>query len=230
MKHRIGKIIVISGCPRSGTSLMMDIHRKTYGDDMIMGNFDDVDKTEEELNKEMENHKQKILENIKHPGQRAMTQYMMGRNEDRFPKREENKEKRRERRKKAKDMNPNGFGEHAFSVQGIQCIMKNGRGQIIGQFQDELEESLKNPKILKVVSQGLMTSDPIYIGKIVYMLRHPRAVAKSQERLEREGGDIVIDGKKREVHTPEMFINVTMMALRFFKNNPGIPVKIVQHA
>lgn len=218
-----GKIVIISGCPRSGTSLCMDIHRKTYGDNTIMGSSllgEDVEKDLEKLQTEH-------LKSIKHDGHRTVRKYLMSRADDRFPARKERRERRQDRKDKSEDMNPNGFWEHPFTVNGIRYQP---------QFKDELQESLKSPKVLKVVSQGLMASDPIYIDRIVYMLRHPRAVAKSQERLHRETitskdqrGNVWDLMEKRVVHSPQMFINVTLNAMRFFANNPDIPVKIVQY-
>jgi hypothetical protein len=71
----------------------------------------------------------------------------------------------------------------------------------------------------------------MYIGKIIYMIRHPRAVAKSQERLVR-GFDIINPQGRIQnifeglvIHTPEMFINVTLQAAHFFLENPEIPVR-----
>jgi hypothetical protein len=70
----------------------------------------------------------------------------------------------------SKDMNPNGFWECRYSVRGIKWHMN----------MPDLEG-----KVCKIVSQGLINSNPEYIDKIVYMLRDPRQVAKSQERLKR---------------------------------------------
>ena len=69
-----------------------------------------------------------------------------------------------------KDMNPNGFWECRYSVQGIKWHMDMPK---------------IDKQICKIVSQGLINSNPNYIGKIIYMLRDPRQVAKSQERLKR---------------------------------------------
>lgn len=222
-----GKTIIISGCPRSGTSLCMDIQRATHGSDIIMSpsqSFKDDDKTEDEIILE---NQLKHLETIKHPGQKIAIGYLMSRSGDRFPERKSRLEKRRKRSKEAQDMNPNGFLEHPFTVQGIRFQP---------EFREDLQRMLNEPTILKVVSQGLQMSDPMYVGKMVYMLRHPRAVAKSQERLQRPE----ISGKDKEgrhwdlmkrfvIHTPQMFINVSLIAMQFFIDNPGIPIKIVQY-
>ena len=234
-----GKVFVVSGCPRSGTSVCMDILRNMFGDVMIMGyNLLGEDKTDEEIEDEIAKQKQEILDNIKHDGLRTVEAYMMERNEKRFPKHKENQKKQREQRKESRDMNPKGFWEDTrFSVRGIQRVMTNRRGQIVQIFDEECKEMLTTPKILKVVSQGLIASDPVYIDKVLFMLRHPRAVAKSQERLrgglpKEDGDSITLPGKSPEdivIHSPRMFISVSMQALQFFKQNPDIPVKIIQY-
>lgn len=219
-----GETIIVSGCPRSGTSLCMDTHREMYGEDKIMGSA----LIDEDVDFNFEKQQAKHLESIKHDGRRTVTAYLMSRAEERFPQRKVRRERRKERKEQAVDMNPNGYWEHLqFSVHGIKYHHN---------FRDELQKALVEPKILKVVSQGLLESDPVYIKKIVYMLRHPRAVAKSQERLQRRE----VLGKDRQgnkfnlmeravIHTPNMFINVTLAAMRFFKDNPNIPVKIIQY-
>jgi len=65
------------------------------------------------------------------------------------------------------------------------------------------------------------------------MIRGPRDVAKSQERLKRDGKFITECGeeidiyKNQKIHTPEMFINVTAMAARWLRKNKDIPVLYV---
>ena len=115
-----------------------------------------------------------------------------------------------------------------------------GEDRILGGkfgFQDDpvqekgfLEETDENRTCVKIVSQGLLNSDPRYITKILYLLRHPRAVAKSQERLIR---GVAFDNKDfselAKIHTPEMFIKVTQMAALFLKDHPDIEVKILEY-
>ena len=219
-----GEIIIVSGCPRSGTSLCMDSHRNMYGDDIIMGSALIDNDADADFEKRQAEH----LESIKHDGRKTVIAYLMSRAEERFPQRKIRRERRKERKAESVDMNPNGYWEHLqFSVNGIKYHP---------QHRDELQRALVEPKVLKVVSQGLMASDPVYIKRIVYMLRHPRAVAKSQERLQRR--DIIGTDRqgqkynlmeKAVIHTPQMFINVTLAAMRFFADNPNIPVKIIQY-
>ena len=217
-KKRIGKIRLTSGCPRSGTSVEMDMSGAMYGKDMIMYT-DHPDLSEEEFDADINPNQQEILDDIKHEGIKTVRKYLMVRNNERFPKRKERQKKKRQNRKENQDMNPKGFYEDArFAVNGIHYMP---------QFREELHDTFINPKILKVVSQGLLASDPIYIDRIIYMLRHPRAVAKSQERL--RGNMPKAESDRLVIHSPQMFINVTLDALWFFKENPDIPIKIIQY-
>ena len=131
------------------------------------------------------------------------------------------------------DLNPEGFWEMAFSVTGITpyAMQQEGPAYFSPQLQsllDQLDDGVF--RVMKVVSQGLLPSNPKYIGKILYSIRHPRAVAKSQERLERGFKYIGDDGQShnafedKKVHTPEMYIQVTKMAAIFLLRNPEIPV------
>jgi hypothetical protein len=188
-------LITVSGCPRSGTSLMMDCLRMAFGDDRIIGGkFPQEDriaaglqKHEEETDSEYE--ARQYLRDIVNP--HAARDFTI-----------------------SKDMNPNGFWECRYSVRGITWHMDMPK--------------LDN-QICKIVSQGLISSNPDYISKIIYMLRDPRQVAKSQERLKRfpfmtheeeMNSGLVI-------HTPEMFIQVTYQACKWLIANPEVPVLTV---
>jgi hypothetical protein len=131
--------------------------------------------------------------------------------------------------KRAKDMNPKGFWECPFTVQGVR-------------FRPEIEEQLKailseseEETFCKIVSQGVAASDPRYITKLVVMVRDPRSVAKSQERLTREfryrrpgqPERNLYDGM--EIHSPKMFIDVTLMLSAWIKRHPDIPVHYVEY-
>jgi hypothetical protein len=113
-----------------------------------------------------------------------------------------------------KNMNPQGFWECGYTVRGIQ-------------YHPGISEVLKEQKIVKIVSQGLFLSDPQYIGKVLYMVRDPRQVAKSQENLRRMPFIPIESEKEMKVHTPKMFIEVTYKAAKWFLDNPDVPVKLV---
>jgi len=188
-------LITVSGCPRSGTSLMMDCLRIAFGDDRIIGHkFPQeqriaigLQKHDEETDEEFE-ARQYIREIVAPNAERDF--------------------------KISKDMNPNGFWECRYSVRGIKWHMNMPK--LDGQ-------------ICKIVSQGLFNSNPEYIDKIIYMLRDPRQVAKSQERLKRfpfmTHEEEVESGLR--IHTPEMFINVTYQACKWLLANPDIPILVI---
>jgi hypothetical protein len=220
----LGKLfgyVVVSGCPRSGTSLTMDILRAMFGEDKILGSkFPQEARNKEEMIKQIEDN-----EDLK-----EIEKYFFKRQFDVMPAHE------LERLEKARDMNPNGFWECAFSVRGIQYLP---------MMKEELAKVLSELRIVKVVSQGLLRSNPLYINRIVFLIRHPRAVAKSQERLERgihvmgddgevynltNGPEMGPDGEPIvfKWHEPDMFINVSLQALTFIKENKHIPIKFIE--
>jgi len=94
---------------------------------------------------------------------------------------------------KYKDLNPNGFWECPWTVRG--CSRYDSR-------PTELEGA-------KIVSQGLANSNPEAISRVLYMVRDPHSVAKSQERLKRKFDNA------GTVHSPEMFIKVHQQAARW---------------
>jgi len=109
-----------------------------------------------------------------------------------------------------KDMNPLGFWECRYSVKGIQ-------------YHDDFPELAG--KYAKIVSHGVAASNPAFIGKIVFMLRDPRQVAKSQERLQRPHlpPDAII-------HSPEMFIRVNaQFADWIIKHGKSAEVLVVEY-
>jgi hypothetical protein len=124
------------------------------------------------------------------------------------------------------DMNPDGFFECQFTVQGIYYRP---------DMREELEHIKNDWRIVKTVSQGLMGSNPDYINSMVYMLRDPHAVAKSQERLHRKmlvkgaDGELYNLYENMVIHEPKMFINVTVQAMRFILENPDIPFILVNY-
>jgi sulfotransferase family protein len=189
---------IVSGCPRSGTSLCMDIQRVVHGDEKILGNKFPQEKRNKlkEQQKNEPDHLYKIRSYIQQKQAKIIDDG-------------------------TKDMNPEGFWEMAFTVQGV--IYRP-------QFRQILQEVLDGKKyICKVVSQGLWASDPQYIGRIIYMVRHPRAVAKSQERLKRMFENPRLNGEEQKFHSPEMYIQVTAQAARFFQMFPKIPTLFLHY-
>jgi len=205
-------MLIISGCPRSGTSVQMDIHRAVFGEERILGA-----KFPQEKRNKKGDEQEEVPEGVS-----AIKKHMVGKQE--VVLKAQGKEVGRD----FKDMNPNGFWECSFTVRGIRHSTREQH--LLDQLKIEDKDEMT---ICKVVSQGMLASIPDYIDKIVYMVRHPRAVAKSQERLQR-GFDVMHpDGTMKNIfddlviHTPEMYIKVTEEAARFFLNNKDIPVHFV---
>jgi len=128
----------------------------------------------------------------------------------------------------AADMNPHGYYEMAFCVRGIKY------SQNFEHMLSEIETGTEPPKAVKVVSQGLAQSDPRYIGKIVYMVRNPWSVAKSQERLMRQNpmspeDAPEVDGKKVLIRSVKMYNQVSFAAARWLVKHPSIPVHVVEY-
>jgi hypothetical protein len=125
---------------------------------------------------------------------------------------------------KTKDMNRSGFWEDGrFSVRGLTYNMATRK--LIHDIQ-----SSERPPVGKIVCQGLPQTDPNLIGQIVYTIRNPHKVAKSQERL-RRGPDVMgPDGmpmditEELKIHTPEMYIRVTYQACKWLLAHPHIPI------
>lgn len=185
---------VVSGCPRSGTSMMMSILKDVFGDERILG-----------LERPRESKFLHLNE---------IQQYIINKKNNKFIR--------------SKEMNPNGYHEMEFTVQGIYYRRK------YKELFKEIETGAAPKKICKVVSQGLAKSDPKYISKIIYMVRNPYAVAKSQERLARnnpmdEGIAPEINGEKVLIRSVDMFNAVTVMAANWIKENPQIPIHIVNY-
>jgi hypothetical protein len=129
---------------------------------------------------------------------------------------------------KSVDMNPMGFWECVFTTEGLRYRVK------LEKEYNRLKE-MPDKSFIKLVSQGLSRSDPDWIDGVIYMLREPRVVAKSQEKLTRELNIRTVDGKGgnlfegRVIHSPEMFIDVSIAAMRWLKRHPDIPVLLVKY-
>ena len=111
-----------------------------------------------------------------------------------------------------RDLNPDGFRECAWTVNGI----REGIGPA------PLWSQVGDNKVVKIVSRGLAASDPAHIGRVVYLNRNPREVAKSQERLRR-----IIGGVESGlvVHSPDMYIRTHLAAARWMaEHRPDVYV------
>jgi len=181
-------MIIVSGCPRSGTSLMMDTLRTALGDDRILG----AKFPQEHTPKKGPNESSSRF---------AARKYVL----------DKHKKSRNKQQEKTKDMNPNGFFECRYSVGGVLWHLG-------------IEDICTPEKVCKVVSQGLIHTDPKWVDKIIYMIRHPKAVATSQEQLKRSNLPLDDLGV---VHTPKMFVDTTYKAAVWLKKYSNIPIIII---
>lgn len=187
-------MIIVTGCPRSGTSLMMDCLRRALGEQRIMGYEWPILGNEDEM------------------------QQQSGETEEQFAIRSWIASRanlgRKKRLEEIRNMNPNGFWECRYTVAGVQWHL-----------------GINCPKdaICKIVSQGLAMSDPQYIDKIIFMLRHPREVAKSQEKLSRGIFDEELRQNEWVVHTPRMFVQVSIAVSRWLVANFHIPLLMIEY-
>lgn len=206
------KLIIISGCPRSGTSLMMDCLRNMLkdGENRLIGyKFPmQFQRNQWEVKRENETTDEynirMYIDSVMNPDIKNVIA-------------------------KSIELNPNGFFEHHnFSVKGLNYNFDTI--PIIKDFQNSHDK-----KFAKIVSQGLNQTCPEYIDRVIYMLRSPDDVAKSQENLMRNGNYKLSNGKEidifenTKINDPSMFINVTVLAARFFIENPTIPVTFVKY-
>jgi hypothetical protein len=204
-------MIVVAGNPRSGTSLMMRCFVEAVGEDRIIGDeFPQLIRKQQMMEQAPE-------ESDAHYRARM---YLMA-------KYAENSEEVDE---KMKDMNPNGFWECPFTVRGIRY--RPGVQDLIKQMDDEDPEK---PLIIKLVNSGLFSSDPRYVGKVIYMLRHPRNIAKSQERLQREQKFTLKDGRVvdlyegQKIHDPQFYLQSTTQFAQWRLENSDVPLLVMHY-
>jgi hypothetical protein len=191
-------MIVISGTPRSGTSMMMLCMRAGFGEDRILGkdHFKENVTLSQGIAESDEAYQARLYIHNKYPQNSS------------------------EAKAKIRDMNPNGFWECAFTVGGIHYNLHTA-----GLFDQIKGDTTDNQHIVKVVSNGLLGSNPEYVSKIIMMCRHPRAVAKSQERLKREMKFTLKDGRivdlyeGANIHSPQFFLECTMAGARWLIKN-----------
>lgn len=185
--------ILITGCARSGTSVMMAINIAALGMDRCQGskhpiaNF--LEKMAEQSEDETDAHyKSRMYSHDIDPERRKYEDALAD----------------------SMDMNPGGFWEMGRpTIQGI----KYRQG-----------ETLPADGFCKVICSGLAKTDPKYVKKVIYMARHPRAVAKSQERLRRRG---IPEQTIGAIHNAGNFINEHVAAANWIGDNPDVPILVV---
>ncbi len=190
--------ILVSGFNRSGTSLMMDTLRRSFGDDAIMGTaFPQLANEENELKKRYyENDYQYEYRKYCH--------------------KKKDPQPFQEKKKKAEDANPHGFYEGRWTLRGLSWF-------------EGLHEHLNRQRVAKVVMQALPNTDPTYVDRIILMLRHPKEIARSFERIG-NGENLSEDELKRQAVSLPMPINYiegATQAARWLAKHDDIPVRCI---
>jgi hypothetical protein len=205
-------LTIVSGCPRSGTSLCMNILIKALGENNILGKkFPQEDNFNNLLSIQPNETKDEF--NIRHYTLNHVG--IIGEEKSKI--------------EHAKKMNPMGFWEDGrISVSGLK--FNNQTKPIIRKLRNNKYKNY----YAKIVSQGLMNSDPELINKVIFMIRNPFEVAKSQEDLLMKG-KYIYKGKEinlfenDKVHSPDIFIDVTTKAANFFIENPDLEFEIIEY-
>lgn len=119
-------------------------------------------------------------------------------------------------------MNPDGFWETPFVVRGISY-----RNQEMDDFL------LNNRFVMKIVNSGLLTTDPKYIERIVYVLRTPESTIISHKDVfsiqNKKNADAVNApyGVRDAMIDLSMYTKGLVEAATFFILNPNIPTHFI---
>jgi len=195
-------MIVVSGCPRSGTSMMMRIMQRAFGDERILGTK--VPRKQTPLVPE---------------GASEIKRYLMEKQHKKNPER-----KGEERTKR---MNPNGYFEMAFCVKGV-FWQPQYEEMLDGLLAEEQKSVCKivsqglarsDPRFIdKIV---FMARDPRSVAKSQEQLGRDTPM-NPEDAPE-------TDGKKVLIRSVDMFNQVTVAAARWIDAHPEIPVHLVNY-
>ena len=196
----------------------MDLFRKALGESRILGRKFPRREAGDMLKrrKKRDAEGNETEEYAETPGQYAARQYVI--------QKKELYEKAKKQEDHARNMNPNGFWEMAWSVHGIRYLPG-----LKEEYLDAKEDPLK---IVKVVSQGLAVSDAETVSKVLFLCRHPFEVAKSQEALRGRfpnDEEPEKNGEKVVVRSIAMYVRTTLAAARWFVDFPEVPFLVVEH-
>jgi len=201
--------LIISGCPRSGVSLCMDVHEKVLGKDSMVGIKYPLKEQFEKKDSEIERMPEEKDSAFR------VRKYLIEK------KRALNKLKENDELKNYNANNSDFYWSSIFTNKGITFN---------SQFK-ELFDAVRDGKsrVCKISNRGLISTDPNDIDKIIYMIRHPKEVAKSLELLRRDSPDLLALGKKEPLFASDIYIQEEVAAINFFLKNPEVPVHFVNH-
>ena len=195
----MAKIIAVTGSPRGGTSLTMQIFAKALGEDRII--FSEA---------KAKSNKAKLPKEVK-----ALADWIKLR--DGYSESAEQK----------KDLNPRGFYE-GWPCMGIPWNFINHKRL------QSLQEA-ETDAVAKIVGQGLAITNPDYISKVVVIVRHPRAVARSQEKLVNRVN--IRDSHKgmhnvrreAKIHNPDFWLSNMLSIAQWISAFPDVPFYVLSY-
>jgi len=210
-------MIAIVGNPRSGTSLTSLIHVKLLGEDRCIGSkFMGRDEATEPVHGPV---KERVLTPIQEYARTKITEQIPKMLHPDVLNRQAIE--RKKRLEEMKDMNQEGFWECPFTVQGMKWSI--GTAELWAKIR-----SMEKEPFCKLVNSGVSQTDPVHISKIVYVNRHPREVARSQEKLKGGMHDRVPEGDK--IHSPDFFIRSSVQFANWYLNHgKNIPLLMIDH-
>jgi len=199
------KIIAIVGVPRSGTSATSNVNLEILGKENLIGSS--FMGRDEENPKMWQGPRRELT-----PIQKLEQQKRESKKRHVFSLPDKNK-----RIKEMKEMNEKGFFECPFTVKGLFWSPET----------DELFKKINelDRPFMKLVCSGIANTNPEFIERIIYVLRCPREVAKSQEKL--KGRELP---KGEVIHSPDFYIKTTTAFCRWYINfGKDIPLLMVNH-
>jgi len=198
------KTIVIGGVARSGTSLDMLVHCQMLGEHRMVGSkFMGRDDERKPLQGPIRK-------------QSPIAEYKIKKRLERMAKEPAKKGRDFE---DVKDMNPDGFCECPFTVKGLRWTPR--QNSLFKKI-----EAMEEMPFVKIVSNAFPATDPSMVSSIVYMLRDPHEVARSQERLKRKPEL----PKGEVVHSPDFFITATVQFCRWYvRHGENIKFLLVEY-
>ena len=193
-------MILVSGCPRSGTSMMMRIMKTVFGEDRILGK---------------EKPQQQVPDNTS--DLTPIQSYLKGKQDEKHP----------EQNKRAQDMNPNGYFEMQWSVRGVFYTPEmEDELKRIDTKEDQfickiVSQGLARSDPRYVDKVIFMARDPRAVAKSQERLGrdNPMDPESAPER----------DGKKVLIRSVSMFNQVSVRAAQWLERHPDIPVLVVNY-
>lgn len=132
-------------------------------------------------------------------------------------------------------------GQHAFSAlvsHPWSSSFTHAGVRYNLSFADQLQELAAEPSnarsVVKLYSQALVVSDPVYVDKVVFMVRPPREVVRRQvnvpgaQRVAAAAG-VGLAEQRVVPKSPKQYIQSLVGVARWFVKNPTVPTLLVSY-